>query len=179
MFELGNILDLGGALSIRLTGRMQDQISISDPDVVMLHGPGHAEGQLAVSRFGWRRCARSAILLRNVHLYPEHIQWHIRTHSAPWLTLVHDLMIVYPDAKKTRAIYFDNEGHVIHYGAHFSPDGKKLTLLSNPSASTPGYRLSYIQSDANKVKIQFEIAPPGKPGEFHMYLQASARRKLL
>ena len=130
-------------------------------------GPGHGTGG-----FSFQFDLDHKIIIRKNHAeYPATRNGAAYTHD--------DLMIVYPDAKKTRAIYFDNEGHVIHYGAHFSPDGKKLTLLRNPSASTPGYRLSYIQSDTNKVKIQFEIAPPGKPGEFHMYLQASARRKLL
>ncbi len=48
-----------------------------------------------------------------------------------------DLMIVYqePEAKRTRAVYFDNEGHVIHYTAAFSADQKALTFLGDV---TPG-----------------------------------------
>jgi hypothetical protein len=86
-----------------------------------------------------------------------------------------DLMVVYrdPGEKTTRAIYFDNEGHVIHYTATAGEDQKSWTFLSDP-APGPRYRLSYQKVEADKLKLKFEIAPPGKP--FATYIEAAARR---
>ena len=87
-----------------------------------------------------------------------------------------DLMIVYPDGPTGHAIYFDNEGHVIHYGIEFSGDGA-IILTSAAQASAPRFRLTYTKLSADKVGIRFEIAPPGKPDAFAPYIQATARRK--
>jgi hypothetical protein len=86
-------------------------------------------------------------------------------------------MIVYTEAKETKAIYFDNEGHVIHYTPSFSDDGKSLTFLSAIQPSSPRFRLTYIKDGDDRVKINFEIAPPGRPEAFKMYLQGTCRRK--
>ena len=90
-----------------------------------------------------------------------------------------DLMIVYqePEAKRTRAVYFDNEGHVIHYTAEFSSDQKTLTFLGDMSPGQPRFRLTYTKAGAGAVKIKFEIAPPGKPEAFAAYIEAAARKK--
>src|SRR6185369_15387659 len=50
-----------------------------------------------------------------------------------------DLMIIYQEAASnvTRAIYFDNEGHIINYAAAFSKDNSRLVFTSEPSASAP------------------------------------------
>ena len=49
-------------------------------------------------------------------------------------TVHEDLMVVYPADKgqPLRAIYFDNEGHVISYGVRPSEDRRSLTFLSDP-----------------------------------------------
>jgi hypothetical protein len=90
-----------------------------------------------------------------------------------------DLMIVYrePGAVKLRAIYFDSEGHVIHYTVDPSADGNAVQFLSDASTSNPRYRLTYIKTGAGTVGIQFEIAVPAKPDSFTTYIQATARRK--
>jgi hypothetical protein len=90
-----------------------------------------------------------------------------------------DLMIVYrePGAVKLRAIYFDSEGHVIHYTVDPSADGNAVQFLSDPSTSNPRYRLTYTKTGADTVGIQFEIAVPAKPDSFTTYIQATARRK--
>jgi hypothetical protein len=89
-----------------------------------------------------------------------------------------DLMIVYREPPDTglRAMYFDNEGHVIHYGVEASPDGARFVFLSAPEASEPRFRLTYKRVDRGKMKIQFEIAPPGHPDKFATYIEAAARR---
>lgn len=87
-----------------------------------------------------------------------------------------DLMVIYHDGKdKTRADYWDNEGHLIRYEVALSPD--KLVFLSDAAQPGPGYRLTYLKTDANTVKITFEIAPPTDRAAFKTYIEASARRK--
>lgn len=87
-------------------------------------------------------------------------------------------MVIYPggESKGTRAIYFDNEGHVIEYTAEFPPDGNSVTFLSAASPRAPRYRLTYTKADNARLRIKFEIAPPGKPEAFSTYIEAVARR---
>ncbi len=90
-----------------------------------------------------------------------------------------DLMVIYPGAggQAARAVYFDSEGHVIHYTASASEDGRALTFLSEAKPSEPRFRLTYSQAEGGAVKVQFEIAPPGKPDAFKIYLGGTLRRK--
>ncbi len=94
-------------------------------------------------------------------------------------TVHDDLLVAYREdtTQSVRAIYFDNEGHVIHYTVDASPDGKTVTFVSSAEPSAPRYRLSYIQGEKEKVTIRFEIAPPGKADAFKMYLEGKAKRK--
>jgi len=89
-----------------------------------------------------------------------------------------DLMIIYPqpDGNKLRAMYFDNEGHVIDYAVEPSNDRSSVQFRSEPSASNPGFRLTYKKTGTNTLALTFEIAPPGKPGGFATYVEATARR---
>jgi len=89
-----------------------------------------------------------------------------------------DLMIIYREADDSlKAIYFDNEGHVIHYSVSFSKDQNMLTFLSDHSPSSPRFRFIYSKSSADKLKLEFDIAPPGKPEAFSKYIEGSAHRK--
>jgi hypothetical protein len=90
-----------------------------------------------------------------------------------------DLMVIYrgETAGPTRAIYFDNEGHVINYVATVSDDKRTLTFQSDAAPSAPRFRLSYTKRGDDAVDIKFEIAPPGKPDGFKAYLEGSARRQ--
>jgi hypothetical protein len=94
-------------------------------------------------------------------------------------TVHEDLMVVYPAEKgqPLRAMYFDNEGHVIAYKVHPSEDRKSLTFLSDPSPGAPRFRLTYTKKSEDQVAITFAFAPPGKPDDFKTYIEASARRK--
>jgi hypothetical protein len=88
-----------------------------------------------------------------------------------------DLMIIYPGekGKSPRAIYFDNEGHVINYTVTSSPG--EIVFLSEAAAAAPRLRLSYKKTGNDTVSIKFDFAPPGKPDAFRTYLEGSARRK--
>lgn len=88
-----------------------------------------------------------------------------------------DLLIVFPEAGAFRAIYFDNEGHVIRYALEIAATGGTVTFLSETAAGQPRFRLAYSRVSADQVKVQFAIAPPGKPDEFMPYLEALTRRK--
>jgi hypothetical protein len=90
-----------------------------------------------------------------------------------------DLMVIYSatDGQPDRAIYFDNEGHVIHYSAAFSGEGKVLAFVSDPAPSAPRFRLVYTRENHDTLKVKFEIAPPARPEEFSSYVEGVARRE--
>lgn len=89
-----------------------------------------------------------------------------------------DLMLIYADeSKRLRADYFDSEGHVIRYAAEFSADGRTLTFSSDPVPAQPRFRLTYVKLKDDTLNIKFEIAPPGSPENFKVYVEGSARKK--
>jgi hypothetical protein len=67
-----------------------------------------------------------------------------------------DLLVIYADGAP-RAIYFDNEGHVIHYNIRLTPEGRIVFESDQPG---PRYRLSYW-SEGRDLITTFEIALPG------------------
>ena len=77
-----------------------------------------------------------------------------------------DLMIVYQEDAKFRAIYFDTEDHVIHYDVEVG--GESVRFLNKD------YRLTYSKTGADTVSIKFEIAD--QAGNFKTYIEATARR---
>jgi hypothetical protein len=88
-----------------------------------------------------------------------------------------DLLIIYTEfTGARRAIYFDNEEHVIHYEVNVLPDQKTITLESDPTPSTPQFRFTYIKTGEDALEARFEMAPPGAPGAFAMYLEGTATR---
>jgi hypothetical protein len=76
-----------------------------------------------------------------------------------------------------RAIYFDSEDHLINYAVAFSKDQRTLTFLSDAVPAAPRFRLSYTRTADDSLRIQFEIAPPGKPDGFKTYLECNAHRR--
>lgn len=90
-----------------------------------------------------------------------------------------DLMVVYreSDNASPRALYFDSEGHVIHYSITASSDKKTIEFLSEVLPSSPRYRLTYVRTGSDTLTLKFEIAPPGKPDSFSTYIEAKAKRK--
>jgi hypothetical protein len=77
-----------------------------------------------------------------------------------------DLMVIYL-SKALKAIYFDNEGHVIDYAVEAGPDSVRFL--------NEQYRLTYRKAGEDKLTLDFDIAPPGKP--FANYLHAMLRKK--
>ena len=84
-----------------------------------------------------------------------------------------DLMTVFAEGGQLKALYLDNEGHVIRYLAAGVPGGVAFTSEPGPG---PRFRLTYFQKSEALVNLRFEIAPPDKPEAFTTYLEAITRK---
>lgn len=82
-----------------------------------------------------------------------------------------DLMIIYPQSgdPKFRAVYFDNEGHVIHYAVSFPGKQPSVAFESEALQNSPRFRLTYETGANGELINEFLIAPPG--GDFMSYLK--------
>ncbi len=88
-----------------------------------------------------------------------------------------DLLITYREENgEVRAIYFDNEGHTIHYRITLQPDGS-LVHVSDEVPGAPRFRMTYIKDRGGTYTTRFEIAPPGDPQGFVVHVEGPARRK--
>jgi hypothetical protein len=87
-----------------------------------------------------------------------------------------DLLIVSQEPDGTKAVYWDNEGHVIRYLVEF-PAENLIIFISEKQSGAPRFRLFYQKLGDSKVDILFEMAAPDKPDEFRVYLHGSARKK--
>lgn len=89
-----------------------------------------------------------------------------------------DLLVIYPAGKpgEARALYVDNEDHVIQYHAAWSADGKTLVFVSDASAAAPRFRMTYRIHSADEHVLDFDIAPPGSPDGFKPYVSGRLRR---
>jgi hypothetical protein len=79
-----------------------------------------------------------------------------------------DLLYIYPEGPGLRAIYFDNEGHVIHYAVTVARAGR-AELLSDRSLPGPQFRLTY-ERKGDQLAGKFEIRMPGQE-DFSAYLE--------
>ncbi len=87
-----------------------------------------------------------------------------------------DLLYIFQDApgQPLKAIYFDNEGHVIHYTVT-TPTPTSAIFLSDPTAPGPQFRLVY-ELKAAVMSGKFQTRRPGK-SEWTSYLEWSGARK--
>ena len=87
-----------------------------------------------------------------------------------------DLLYVFQDApgQPYKAIYFDNEGHVIHYEVSV-PTESRVIFLSDPSRPGPQFRLTY-ELEGSNLSGKFQIRMPGQV-EFTSYLEWSGAKK--
>jgi hypothetical protein len=87
-----------------------------------------------------------------------------------------DVLYVYQEAQDQplKAIYFDNEGHVIHYAVS-TPDSTTAMFISEPSLSGPQFRLAYELKDA-VMSGKFQMRMPGQP-EWKSYLEWTGAKK--
>jgi hypothetical protein len=87
-----------------------------------------------------------------------------------------DLLYMYPGAngQQLQAIYFDNEGHVIHYDVT-TPRVGAVVFLSDAAQPGPQFRLTYELAEG-VMTGKFELKAPGQP-DFMSYLEWSGKRK--
>lgn len=112
-------------------------------------GSGYASFELDLQNKVWVR--------RNHAEYPSANGGPAQVHD--------DLMIIYcdPASGETRAFYTDSEGHVIHYTASLSSDGKQLVFVGDPGDSGPRYRLTYIITAPDHMSVELDMAQPAAP----------------
>ncbi len=88
-----------------------------------------------------------------------------------------DLTIIYSSSNEVdKAIYFDNEGHVIHYEVTY-PDPNSIVFLSNLIPNQPRFRLTYLINDRDQLTIRFEIAALDRAEAFNVYTEGIVKRK--
>jgi len=129
--------------------------------------PGQGTG-----RFSFSFNLQERILVRKNHVeFPPTFSRAVSVHD--------DLLVVFGQAGgATRALYDDNEGHVILYDATAWRDST-AAFLSDPSPAAPRFRLSYATAGRDTLIIAFEIAPPGQSDRFVPYLKGRAHRMVL
>jgi hypothetical protein len=87
-----------------------------------------------------------------------------------------DLLYIYSDVpgQPLRAIYFDNEGHVIHYTVT-APTASTVEFLSDPAQPGPQFRLLYeLKGTVMSGKFQMRMA--GQQ-DWRSYLEWSGSKK--
>jgi hypothetical protein len=86
-----------------------------------------------------------------------------------------DRLTIYPAGPGIcKAIYFDNEGHVIHYDVSTPRPGSAI-FLSDAAQPGPQFRLSY-ELAGGVMSGKFQIRMPGK-SDFTIYLEWSGKRQ--
>lgn len=132
-------------------------------------GEGSGQPGIGEGNFSFKLDLDKNILVRNSHSeYPS------ANNNSP---IVHeDLMIVYRDYSRqhSKAIYFDNEGHVINYSITF-PSDNDIVFTSDKIPNAPVFRLTYAKLENDLVNVKFEISRDG--GNFMTYVEGKAKRE--
>jgi hypothetical protein len=86
-----------------------------------------------------------------------------------------DLLYVYADGpdRSLKAIYFDNEGHVIHYDVS-TPAATTAVFLSDGARPGPQFRLTY-ELKTGIMSGKFQVRMPGQDG-WNSYLEWSGAK---
>ncbi|MGB9234248.1 MAG: hypothetical protein WCC04_07520 [Terriglobales bacterium] len=87
-----------------------------------------------------------------------------------------DLLYIYQDAtgQPLKAIYFDNEGHVIHYDVS-TPDATTAIFISESARPGPQFRLMY-ELKSGVMWGKFQIRMPDQAG-WQSYLEWSGSKR--
>jgi len=86
-----------------------------------------------------------------------------------------DILYIYQEApEQLKAIYFDSEGHVIHYDVS-TPAPSTAIFLSSPSQPGPQFKLSY-ELKGSIMSGKFQMRMPGQ-AEFKSYLEWEGRSR--
>jgi len=71
-----------------------------------------------------------------------------------------DRLTVFSGGGQLKALYLDNEGHIIRYVVTALEGGAGLVFQSEPQPG-PAFRLTYRMQGKDAVTVGFAIAPPG------------------
>jgi hypothetical protein len=126
-------------------------------------GSGQGEGS-SIFRFD---IDSNVIIRENYAHYPAQNNKPEYTHK--------DLLVIYLQTDSPRAIYIDNEKHIINY--NIEQKGSDLVFTSEEIKGAPQFRMTYYIIDSNRLNLKFEIAPPNTPGKFMQYITAEMKRK--
>jgi len=133
-------------------------------------GGGHP-GQATTGTCTFKPDLNGTVLRRTVHLeYPASKERAAFSHD--------DLLYVYRDPADSslRAIFFDNENHVIRYAVTIVPGGDSIQFLSDAAPSGTRARMTYTRIGPDSVTEKFELAPAGKLDQFTTYVEFVAKR---
>ena len=111
-------------------------------------------------------------LEKNIIVRKSHSEYPA-TNNKP--KIIHDdLMVVYFDAidSSTKAIYFDNEGHIINYSVVCTD--KSITLTSIKAPNAPIFRLTYDLLESKMVNTKFEMSRDGI--NFMAYIEGKSKK---
>jgi hypothetical protein len=86
-----------------------------------------------------------------------------------------DLIIIYlnSNSEPIKAVYFDNERHIIFYSVTFLDNS--IILTSDKSDNTTIFRLVYSQLDKETVNIRFEMSQDGL--KFVTYVEGKSKKQ--
>jgi hypothetical protein len=85
-----------------------------------------------------------------------------------------DLLYIFPEGAGLKAIYFDNEGHTIHYDVS-TPTPTSAIFLSDASQPGPQFRLTY-ELNAGIMSGKFQMHMPGQ-SDWRSYLEWSGAKQ--
>jgi hypothetical protein len=90
---------------------------------------------------------------------------------------VHDdlMVIYYEQGTGMRALYADNESHVIHYTVRAA--GDTIEFLGDKNPAAPRFRLTYIRTGERTADLSFDMAMPNAPDAFRHYLTGGMIKK--
>lgn len=85
-----------------------------------------------------------------------------------------DLMVIYKNEAgiPEKAIYFDNERHVINY--LITSKDSSVVFISEASGAAPRFRLTYTGLADKTIDIKMEMSSASKPDDFKMYISGKA-----
>lgn len=130
-------------------------------------GEGSGQPGEGAGVFTFKKDLDEKILVRTSHtVYPA-------ANNKP-ATIHDDLLIVYADfpGSPSKAIYFDNEGHTIHYTIGYTDSS--IVFTSNKIPGVPTFRLTYTTIDTETVNTTFELSQDGE--KFTMYVSGKSKK---
>ena len=112
----------------------------------------------------------------NGHIFARHSTSEQNCNAPASFDCAHsDLFYVFQEGPNSplKAVYFDNEGHVIHYDVS-TPKPQSVVFISPPGHG-PQYRLAY-ELTGEVMTGRFQLQMPGQT-DWHTYLEWSGSHK--